>query len=381
MKSEYVGYTMRQAVPEDNDVLLDMVKSAPMPGRFRIYLERSPDFFTVPGLLDGETSVDIAEHPEHGVTGVQTTSLCDRFYKGQPVRIMHWGDLRVKGSRQGAKASHALSFLGKDRILESGADMAMMEMLEGNEKIRKIAVYLQSETEPANDIVSAGFYEVFQIVPMRQLRGPARGSTIRRARPEDLPPISALLNEFYKDYFAKPDFSVDWLQRLFKLDAGFGVQDIWLLERGDRLVACGGLWDQSGFRRTIVEEAPASRKALRYLYPLVRTPMGIPQIPQEDGAPILQMRACLLACVRGQERHLRDLLREQVRWTRLNTDSHFVQVAFHEREPAKRLLQGMITLKSRSEIFFYLPRSRKDQRPWTNEELAGTTPWTDFALC
>ena len=379
--TSYYGYHMRPAASEDNQALLDMVSSAPMPGAVRLYLERSPDFFAVPGLMPGETSTDIAESVDHVVTGVQTQTVCQRSWKGQPVKVLHWGDLRVVASRQSAGAARALSVKGKERLLESGADMAMLEMLAGNEPVRRLARLMQEETEPRNEIVSAGFYNIWQMVPLRQLR-PAPAAGIRRATEADLPALADLLREFYKDYFAVPNFTPEFLRTIFGRHPSFGVGDMWVLERHGRLVACSGLWDQSSFRRLVVDEVNnLPQKVLKALYPVLRFPLGTGAIPA-PGQPFRSRHLCFVACERGQERALRDLIRTQLAATRRQQDgTHFLQIAFHEREPAAAALRGLFKLTTRTEIFYYLPVSRKAQRPWSNEELAGTMPWTEFALC
>ena len=378
MSTEYLGFQLRPATTADNQALIDMTASAPMPGKIRMYLERSPDFFVVPRLMDGTTETDVAVSPGSEVTGVQTMTLCRRYYKGREIPVMHWGDLRVIGNRQGGKAGSALILRGKERLIESGAHLATAEVLEGNAGARNIIKRI-SALEPVNEVVSGGNYEIHQILPLRSLHRLPRGSTVRRATPDDLETICSLLNEFYQDYFAVPRFDREFFTDLFARSPGLDIGAFRILERNGVAEACSGLWDQNGFRRTVVEKTGRAKSLLRSLHPVVRAPLGLIPLPPEGGS-FVQMKACFFACRRGRERSLRDLIRHMVRETRNQGKAHFLQIAFHEREPALAALKGLLRLMSRTEIYYYLPVSRKKERFFRNEDLPALLPWAEFSI-
>ena len=368
----YCGFEMRPAAASDNDGLLAMVRSAPMKGAVNVYLERSPDYFALSRVRPGDTRVNVIEDDD-GVVGCMTTSVCRASYKGRPLQVMHWGDFRVAGSAQRSGGGVALSYFGKDYMAARDVDVAIVEMLEGNKAVRQLALKCQP---PENRIISAGFYEIYQIVPHKGLlRSDRQG--IRRARPDDLKEIAGLLAGFYQDYYAVPEFSADWLQDLFSRHPDFQVDDMWVVERHGRLEACSAIWDQSAIRRTVIEEVPGHRRFVKFLYDHLGPAFGLEPFPQK-GKPFGSINLCLIGCIRGRERALRDLFRQQMDWARRHKQVQYVQVAFHEKEPAARALGGLARVKSRSEVYYYLPEGRPRQE--SDAELAATMPWLEFAL-
>ena len=112
--------TLRRAGRPDNPVLFDIIRSAPMRGDVAIYLDRSPDFFTLTDIREGRARISIAEHDKKPV-GAMVEMVNDYFFRGRPVRVLNTGDMRVTSAKHGAGIGALMIAHAKARLGASDA--------------------------------------------------------------------------------------------------------------------------------------------------------------------------------------------------------------------------------------------------------------------
>ena len=112
----------------------------------------------------------------------------------------------------------------------------------------------------------------------------SRRYTYRQAKVEDLKEISNLLSAFYRDYDGSVSFSPEALEKLFSQDPSFSIENMYVVEKAGKILACLAVWDQFSFRRTVVEKFSSTiKKLVRFLH-ILRPILPLPPLPAEGAA-------------------------------------------------------------------------------------------------
>ncbi len=118
-------------------------------------------------------------------------------------------------------------------------------------------------------------YTTYMIAPRFRFKLKERGHTFRRAEREDADRIIEFLNSEgrKKDLFP--------LIRNLEQFTDLRLEDFFILEGGDGILAAGALWDQSGYRQYIVKKYNGIMRFARLLNPLLGL-LGYIRLPREN---------------------------------------------------------------------------------------------------
>jgi GNAT superfamily N-acetyltransferase len=105
------------------------------------------------------------------------------------------------------------------------------------------------------------------------------GALIRPATSADLDRVADLMNETWRDHDFYEQMSGESLDMFVDRLCGHSVENIFLLEKEDRIVACLGFWDLSKVMQVTVRSLSMKLYATRLLLSLVRPFRPIPLIP------------------------------------------------------------------------------------------------------
>jgi N-acetylglutamate synthase-like GNAT family acetyltransferase len=155
--------------------------------------------------------------------------------------------------------------------------------LKGNKPvIRAIKKYISRYAEE----LKAGSYRClkFNIYQFPAIRNyPIKGFMIREACEKDVPGIVSLLKDYYKDYNLQPLFTEDLLKEFINKSLhSFSIHDFLVAEKDGDMRACLGVWDQSPFRRMVVEKMGWTGTLVKFLLRVIRLFTKIPEIPGPD---------------------------------------------------------------------------------------------------
>src|SRR5262249_44537888 len=117
----------------------------------------------------------------------------------------------------------------------------------------------------------------------RQRYAPVSGLEVRPARPDDLGDLVELLAGWGRRHRYGPAWDAPTLA---DPERGRGLQpsDFTVATRGGRLVGAVALWDQTGFKQTVVHGYSGALGRTRRALNLIAPALGIPRLPDPGQA-------------------------------------------------------------------------------------------------
>ncbi len=252
---------VRFATPEDEGQLRALLRENPMDSWVSITLEREPSYFRGASLM-GASRTFLSE--EDGETvGMFSCSRLPVHINGEKAAVGYLGGLRV-GSR----------FRHRIRYIREGF-RALGTMMPKDDAVPFYITSIATENTHARKLLEANLEGMPTYTPAGQLTtlifSTAKGKKsgiLQQATPEDIP----LIADFYNRHAAAWQFSAhldsSWLEGLDGT-LGLRIDDFWLMRDKDGgIKGCLALWDQRGFKQSVVRGYRAPLGQLRTIYNL-----------------------------------------------------------------------------------------------------------------
>ncbi len=288
---------IRVATKRDNEALLDLSRRAPMDAKLVVNNDRTPDYFYIDELLGEEPVIFVAEQDQKiiGTVGIVFRKV---NFKGNPLSVAYIGGIKIENPSQNVLLTFRLMKYTMDYLMKTpikfgfilviGANRAMEALLSGRAGI------------PPFDLVSHYRAKNIFLLPSLYLR---KKYKIRPAVQSDIPAMAELFRRFYSDRELGPDWSIDHLKALYR-QKDFVLNNTWLALKNDTVIAAISLWDQSGFKNTVISHYGGEYALLKKLI----SPLNF--VPAE-GEPLLEMVIRHLAF----EDQYMDAARDLLKWT------------------------------------------------------------------
>ncbi len=255
------AFEVRQSVPADDEVILDLIRKSPQPGRVVLNFEREPSFYFGANVTCEHPEVLVVFDKHNGkLAAVGNIGSRGVYINGERTQLRYAHDLRVADEYRGSLALFRIYRYGK-KLLTPG------EFLD---------TVILAENQKSLSTVGAGrggmpkYYETGDIQtslvfapPMRALKHDLK---IRQASADDLP----MMQDFINRHGPKRQFFPCYeLRKLIDSSTYFRdirIDDYWLAMNGDKLVGMVGAWNQKGFKQTRLLQYPGGLAWLRHLY-------------------------------------------------------------------------------------------------------------------
>jgi hypothetical protein len=261
-----VSIVFVRAAQADDAEIRRLLRENPLGGRFSISLERHPTAFS-PSV--GEHDYVLArDGPDGPAIGLYERTVWPAFVNGRIERLPYLGALRVAESHRRRIA-----------ILRSGY-ASLRDWFGAAGELPYSLTSITADNDPALRILTAGLkglpiYRPFARFSTFVLRPGGRADpAVGWASEADLPELVA----FLASENARFQFAAHWsAERLRGLDAlGLPIERILLHRSGGRITGCVALWDQRGYRQSVIRSYPPAirnfRRAANLLGPLLRLP-------------------------------------------------------------------------------------------------------------
>ena len=329
---------------EDHDAKLRALASAePMPGWVRLVFAREPAFFAGIGVQGHENQV-VALFDGEEVVGMGCRSTRPMFINGSPREFGYLSGLRSKPRvRLGTLLGRGYRFL-YDLHRDGRVPGYLTTIVEHN---RSAIELLTSGRAGLPAYLPWGRYYSYAIPPGRVRSGHTANLDIRPGAAVGTEALVSFLTQEgpRKQFFPiirASDFGRPHLRDL-------NVSAFRVAVRNGAIVGAAAVWDQRGFRQTVVGGyAPC----LHMLRPLVNVPCriaGYRALPAPGGT--LNMAYLAFLCVRDNNPGIFSALLDAVRTELSGSDLHFLCVGLHEDDDLNAVLRKVRHLRYISRLY------------------------------
>lgn len=274
-----------------------LLRENPMLGAVSVTFEREPHYFRGTGLASGEDQTIVAYENGRLVCMGRCTRR-DSWVDGRVTRTGYLAELRLDHQ---ARRRFAVVRDGY-RFFREWQDDALYftSIATDNERARRL---LESGVRglPAYDFL--GELTTLLIAVPRRPRPPKL--RLEAANGSHLAAIVELLNQHGQRHQLAPAWTEEKLRAL----AGHGLplKNFLMARDGERVIACGALWDQRSFRQTVIHDYAGVLGLARPLLNVARRFLGRPRLPA-PGAMLAQAFLSPLAFSEGAEVMLPDFV-------------------------------------------------------------------------
>lgn len=234
----------------DDAEIRRLLRETPMRGQISLSLEREPDYFADTGV-PGELKQTIVARDAERVTAAGSCTIRQRFVNGKPERVGYLGGLRLDSKYEGRFdiLRRGYEFF-RELQTSAPADFYFTSIAADNLRARS---FLERGIRGMPRYEFVGEF-VTLLIPTRRSTHVRTLADSYREIPqrfnEQRDRCIEFLNEANAVFQFSPCWSADELSMLTTL--GLSESDFCLRYTNGEISGCGALWDQRGFKQTVV---------------------------------------------------------------------------------------------------------------------------------
>jgi hypothetical protein len=346
-----VPFRIREAGLEDNDRLIELARHCPSRGRLDMYSDRYPDFFAMTRQQGERSHVWVAESLQGDLVASAIFIERSEELDGRTIKVLHFGDLRIHPAVRRTRVSAKMIQIYSDLLKRGNFQRGVVEILKSNAAPSRANTLLRNEMH----IQSEAHVTMFKLFPIFNYKI-SKDWTYRQASERDLPALSKLLQDSYKNTRGAPNFSLEWLVAATQKHSSFNLSHILLaINHSGEISACLGLWDQSALRKTIVLRYSRILKFFVRLLALLGFLWKLPPLPKA-GRSLHFSYLRWMAFRADEPLAMKSLLRYALRKTRDDGTKQFLVVGMSEGDRLRPALSGILKLKEPVHIYSHYPK-------------------------
>lgn len=238
------------ATEEDDAAIRRLLKANPLPGSIVLTYEREPNYFLGCATMGRPCDVLIARHAtSRRVGAVACRATRPVFLNGREEQIGYLGSLRVDKEFRGRwLVSRGFDFLAQLR----GSETLAFAAITAENRVAR-GMFIEHPRRHFPVFEEAARVSTLALIVRPSKRKMQSRCMVRRGQQSDLKDIVAFLRkhgsakQFFPAY-SEEDFSGN------ATTAGFRIEDFVLAIRGGEIAGTIGLWDQSAYKQTIVQQ-------------------------------------------------------------------------------------------------------------------------------
>ncbi|HHY85619.1 MAG TPA: hypothetical protein GYA07_08815 [Verrucomicrobia bacterium] len=312
---------------KDDAAIRRLLRENPMAGRIALTFEREPDYFADSSLA-GETKQTIVARMDGRIVCMGSCAFRQRFVNGTPARVGYLGALRLDFSVAGRMdiLRRGYEFF-RDLQSAGPADWYFTSIASDNLRARRL-LERGARGFPIYDFIGEFVTLVMTTCcPNRDTRVNRQSSIVNE--------LAGFLRASGKQFQFAPAWSASDLADLELL--GLPLERFHIHRENSRFAACAALWDQRGFRQTVVRGYAPALAAIRPAFNLIARPLGLPRLPRPDQA-LANGFISHLACADDKPDRLLDLIRH-CRALASQSGLDLVTIGFAANDPRLPLVQ------------------------------------------
>ena len=266
-------FSFELATPKDDPALRDLLATTPMPGRVSVAFEREPNYFAGCTTMGPFYQVLIARHnPSGDIAAVVCRAVRPHYINGKLQDLGYIGGIRVTEKyRARWLLQSGLSFF-RQLHADQKAQVYWGAISAENSVSRGVLVERRRRNFP-NTRQVARIYTLAIILRKKRPPLPFIGQ-IERGSIQSVPEIISFLQEFGAQRQFFPVYSAtDFTEG--KITRGFDIDDFFIARRDGAIVGVMGLWDQSGYKQSVVRGYDRSLRMMQPFYNLAARWLGM----------------------------------------------------------------------------------------------------------
>ncbi len=256
------------AEPKDGERILKILECSPAKGSIELLYTRRPDAYLSYQKESDEAFVYVAKEDERIVGTV--AEITRQVYIGEKKKKAAY----ICGLKKDIDFPGAVNF-GRaffHSLVKEDVDSYFCSVISDNFAIRNI---FEKRRKKTANTESLGRYTTYMLAPYFHFKTEDRGYVFKHADKTDESRIIDFLNTegCKKDFFPV----IESLEQFTDL----GVENFYILQNDEGIVAVGALWNQSGYRQYIVKKYKGIMKLVRCLNPILSL-LGYIKLPKEN---------------------------------------------------------------------------------------------------
>lgn len=367
-------FTFDLAAQQDDTDLRHLLAISPMPGRMAVTFEREPCYFWGCPTMGHFWQVLIARQAQSGeLAGVICRATQPRYVNGQRQEIGYLGQLRIaEAYRDGRLLLEGVAHL---RSLHADGRTSHYLIAISDENVTALGVLVRRPRRSFPRLHEITHLCTLGIILHRfyfEPKTPA-GVQIERGSPQIVDEMVGFLQQHGTRRQFFPLYTGDDLLGRSLLLRDFRLADLAVARRHGKIVGVMGLWDQQGFKQTVVQEYNPSLHRLRPWYNLAATALGMPGLP--GAGEHIRSAYAALVCIADDDTQIFRLLLRQIGHWAARRGLAYLMIGLADNDPLLSAAQKFPHILYGSRL--YLANWSRDTAP----ELAldGRTPYIEIA--
>lgn len=254
------------AAPQDDEGIRQLLRREPLPGRVQLAFCRDPDFSLGCAVTGDDPRILVARaRGADGIVGVACRSVRDVFLDGREQRLGYLGQLRVDERFRG-RWLLARGFAILEQIdREDPVPAYLASIVDGNEEAVGVLIRRRRRSYPQFREIAR--CRTLAIPAGRQKAAVGGDFEIRPASAGELPALA----RFLRAQGVRRQLSPVWTEEKLRALRGYGLNldDVRIATRRGTIVGTMALWDQTGFKQSVVRGYSGWWKALAPVLPRI----------------------------------------------------------------------------------------------------------------
>ena len=258
---------IEKALPSDNKGVCELCK-IPMDGNISMSLGIDPDCFINAGIQNQEIELFVCRQNKR-VIGIFSVGKRTVFCNSKPKLIRYFSDLRIHPDFQKSLLLMKITRFIKTNIIDKDEFIYSIVFSENKLMTDMIAKVDQASMNNKSLIKRAslprfslcGSYYSYMVSLKRRRKIKKTNHVIKKAKKNDIKAIQLFFSReaHKKQWYPSYDFSV--LQDNYY--HGLNISDFYLAFKDGKIVGITGVWDQRGFKQTIINRYTRYLKLVR----------------------------------------------------------------------------------------------------------------------
>jgi hypothetical protein len=346
--SRSFSHPVREARPDDDAGIRQLLQSSAMPSDIRIAMTREPSFFSSTAVEGRKVRVAVAESTPSGPpVGLIMRSEKEAYVNGEPRVLGYLGGLRV----QPVTDRIAILRQGADFVAqchgEGGAGIYIQTVTDGNSRAAGLLMSGRLGMPRLRDL---GRLHTFLLNPKVFHRLQDDSSyEIRMGKKEDLPAIVDFLQSGKRRQFF-PIYRNEDFGEGGGLLRGLFPEQILMAFKDNQLIGTLGLWNQTDFKQIHITSYSTTYKLCRNFLNLVAHLGSRPSLPPA-GDSLRHFKTAILCIEQDDPSVFAQLLRHALLFANQSQPPLPLAIMVHDRDAFLPLLRSLPSIVYSSRLF------------------------------